>query len=55
MKIAKFAAVIALLGMLTGCAGTRGMIGNEKVCTNDYLLGVVSITEMISPCGGKND
>lgn len=35
---------------LSACSGTRGKIGNEKVCTNDYLLGVISISELVSPC-----
>lgn len=53
MKFAKMTAVLVAVVALSGCAGTRGMIGNEKVCTNDYLLGVISITEMVSPCGGN--
>lgn len=44
-------AVIALLLTLSACAGSRGTIGNEKVCTNDYLLGVISVAELFDPCG----
>lgn len=53
MKIVKMSAALVALIVLSGCAGTRGMIGNQKVCTNDYLLGVVSISEMVSPCEKK--
>ncbi|HIF95065.1 MAG TPA: DUF4223 domain-containing protein [Myxococcales bacterium] len=50
MKTIKILTVVAVLFAVSACAGTRGMIGNEKVCTNDYLLGVISISEMVSPC-----
>lgn len=43
-------AIVLCLMALSACTGSRGMIGNQKVCTNDYLLGVISISEMISPC-----
>ncbi len=36
--------------LFVACSGTRGTIGGQKVCTNDYLLGVISISELISPC-----
>ena len=42
--------VLGLLLTLTACTGSRGTIGNQKVCTNDYLLGVLSISEIVSPC-----
>ena len=42
--------VLGLLLTLAACTGSRGKIGNQKVCTNDYLLGVISISEMVSPC-----
>lgn len=41
----------ALLVSLSACSGTRGTIGGQKVCTNDYLLGVISLSEIVSPCG----
>ncbi len=44
-------ALIAILFALSACTGTRGKIGGQKVCTNDYLFGVISISELISPCG----
>ncbi len=44
-------AVLAVLFALTACTGARGTIGGQKVCTNDYLLGVLSFSEMVSPCG----
>ncbi len=44
-------AVISMLLALSACTGTRGKIGGQKVCTNDYLFGVLSISEMVSPCG----
>lgn len=50
MKIVRVSAVLVALVALSACAGTRGTIGNQEVCTNDYLLGVVSISEMVSPC-----
>ena len=45
-KLAILAAVVAL----SACSGTRGKIGGQKVCTNDYFLGVISISELVSPC-----
>jgi hypothetical protein len=50
MKAMKTLAVLAVLFAVSACAGTRGTIGNQEVCMNDYLLGVISITEMVSPC-----
>ncbi len=48
----KFALVAVVAGMLalSACTGTRGYVGNQKVCENHYLLGVISITELFSPC-----
>ncbi len=46
--------ILALLGLtlaLTACMGTRGTVGGQKVCENDYLLGVISLSELFSPCG----
>lgn len=42
--------LITSIIVLAGCTGTRGHVGNQEVCENDYLLGVISITEMVSPC-----
>lgn len=44
-------AIFAVLLALSACTGSRGTIGNQRVCTNDYLLGVLSITEIVAPCG----
>lgn len=44
-------AVLAVLFALSACTGARGTIGGQKVCTNDYLLGVLSLSEIVSPCG----
>ena len=46
----KLALVVVLLA-LSACTGTRGTIGSQRVCTNDYLLGVISLSELVSPCG----
>lgn len=46
----KFAMIVVLLAVC-GCTGARGTIGSQKVCTNDYLFGVLSLTEIFSPCG----
>lgn len=46
----KIVFMIASVMLLAGCTGTRGYVGNQEVCENDYLLGVVSISEMVSPC-----
>ncbi|MBO5038352.1 MAG: DUF4223 family protein [Alphaproteobacteria bacterium] len=46
----KLAVVVVLLA-LSACTGARGHIGNQKVCTNDYLLGVLSLSEIVAPCG----
>ena len=42
-------AILAVLFALSACTGTRGTIGGQKVC-NDYLLGVLSLSEIVSPC-----
>lgn len=44
----KLALVVVLLA-LSACTGTRGTIGSQRVCTNDYLLGVISLSELVSP------
>lgn len=49
-KLIMLAVCISVL-TLSACTGTRGKIGNQRVCTNDYLLGIISISEMVSPCG----
>lgn len=43
--------IISILIALSACTGTRGRIGGQRVCTNDYLLGIISISEIVSPCG----
>ena len=43
-------AILAVLFALSACTGTRGTIGGQKVCTNDSLLGVLSLSEIVSPC-----
>ena len=43
-------AILAVLFALSACTRTRGTIGGQKVCTNDYLLGVLSLSEIVSPC-----
>ena len=47
----KLLAVLILVLAVSACTGTRGRIGGQKVCTNEYLLGVLSISELFSPCG----
>lgn len=47
----KVALLLVACALMAACSGTRGKIGNQKVCTNDYLLGVISISELVSPCG----
>lgn len=47
----KFLLIAALMLVLSGCMGTRGTIGGQKVCTNEYFLGVLSISEVFAPCG----
>ncbi len=47
----KFAILAIVLLALSSCTGTRGTIGEDKVCTNHYLLGVISFSELFSPCG----
>lgn len=44
-------AILAVLFALTACTGSRGVVGGQKVCINDYLLGVISLSEIVSPCG----
>jgi hypothetical protein len=47
----KIFAVLALVLTISACTGARGTIGSQRVCTNDYLFGVLSLTELFSPCG----
>lgn len=47
----KLFVLIAVCLFFAACTGTRGHIGGQKVCTNEYLLGVISITELVDPCG----
>ncbi|MBO5997643.1 MAG: hypothetical protein J6P93_03875 [Alphaproteobacteria bacterium] len=47
----KVLALLALTLALTACMGTRGKVGGQTVCENEYLLGVISISELIAPCG----
>lgn len=42
--------IILACAFVAACNGTRGTIGGQKVCTNDYLLGVISISELVDPC-----
>ncbi len=49
-KIVALALCVSVLA-LSACTGTRGTIGGQRVCTNEYLLGVLSLSELFSPCG----
>ena len=49
-KLVILAVCFAVL-TLSACTGARGTIGGQKVCTNDYLFGVLSLSEIVSPCG----
>lgn len=49
-KLVKATALVALLATLTACTGARGYVGNQPFCENHYLLGVISISELIAPC-----
>ena len=51
INMKKVALLLVAVAFMAACTGTRGKIGNQKVCTNDYLLCVISISELISPCG----
>ncbi len=50
-KLLMVAALVLAVSTLSGCMGERGRIGGQKVCTNQYLLGVLSVSELFSPCG----
>ena len=50
-KVLMIAALILAVSTLSGCMGERGRVGGQKVCTNQYLLGVLSISEIVDPCG----
>jgi len=50
INMKKVALLLVAVALMAACSGTRGKIGNQKVCMNDYLLGVLSISEMVSPC-----
>lgn len=41
---------LTLLFALSACGGVRGKIGGQKVCMNDYFLGAISFSEIVSPC-----
>lgn len=46
-----FLLTFGLLLTLSACTGSRGFIGNQRVCTNEYLFGVLSVSEIVDPCG----
>ena len=46
----KLVLAVLTVAALSACTGSRGTIGGQKVCTNDYLLGIISISEIVSPC-----
>ncbi|MBR6730833.1 MAG: hypothetical protein IKL90_05790 [Alphaproteobacteria bacterium] len=50
-KVLMIAALVLAVSTLSGCMGERGRIGGQKVCTNQYLFGVLSVAEVFSPCG----
>ncbi len=50
MKTLKTAILLGALLAVSACSSMRGTIGNEEVCMNEHFLGVVSISEMVSPC-----
>lgn len=50
-KLLMIAALVFAVSTLSGCMGERGRIGGQKVCTNEYLFGVLSVAEVFSPCG----
>ncbi len=50
-KLLMVAALVVAVSTLSGCMGERGRIGGQKVCTNQYLFGVLSVSELFSPCG----
>ncbi|WP_458402021.1 hypothetical protein [Candidatus Avelusimicrobium sp.] len=47
----KIVLLVMACAFMAACMGTRGTIGGKKVCTNEYLLGVLSISELVDPCG----
>ena len=49
--IMRILALLALTLALTACMGTRGRVGGQKVCENEYLFGVISLAELFDPCG----
>lgn len=50
-KMLMILALAVAVSTLSGCMGDRGRMGGQKVCTNQYFLGVISIAELFSPCG----
>ena len=42
--------IFLVLLALTACMGSRGYIGEQKACENDYLQSVISLSELFSPC-----
>ena len=50
-KLLMVVALVLAVSTLSGCMGERGRIGGQKVCTNQYLFGVLSLAEIVSPCG----
>ena len=51
MKTMKILAFVAVLFAVSACTGNRGTIGGQRVCTNNYFLGVLSFAEIVDPCG----
>lgn len=51
LNMKKIATIMFILFAVSACTGTRGVIGGQKVCTNEYLFGVLSFSELFDPCG----
>lgn len=49
-KTSLIATLLMVAATLTVCTGSRGTIGGQEVCTNDYLLGVISLSELVASC-----
>ena len=49
-KMLVMAVAVLALASLTACMGIRGREGNNRICENEYFLGI-SLIEVVSPCG----
>jgi hypothetical protein len=52
-KVLSIVLMLVVLFGVSACGGYRGKIGKDEFCVNETLFGVISIGEIVNPCGDK--